>query len=239
MTIGDSVGQKNALYINKVGQGSRWKNCLGRLQAACLTALFLVSASFFAACSESDGDDSNEYADWQSKNEAYFSNIYNQAKADKTGKWKILTNWSVNDAVAKDVDHIVVEVLKNGTGSGCPLFTDTVRVHYRGQLIPTAQHPKGGIFDTSYSGELDVATAVPVKFAVSNVRDGFSTALQNMHIGDYWRVYMPYQLGYGASTQTSIPAYSMLIFNIYLDSYYHPGKVVPEWKAKETGWVEE
>ena len=83
MTIGDSVGQKNALYINKVGEGSRWKNSLARLQAACLTALFLVSASFFAACSESDGDDSNEYADWQSKNEAYFSNIYNQAKADK------------------------------------------------------------------------------------------------------------------------------------------------------------
>jgi FKBP-type peptidyl-prolyl cis-trans isomerase FklB len=233
MTIGDSVGQKNALYINKVGEGSRWKNCLGRWQAACLTALFLVSASFFAACSESDGDDSNEYADWQSKNEAYFSNIYNQAKADKTGKWKILTNWSVNDAVAKDVDHIVVEVLQNGTGSGCPLFTDSVRVHYRGQLIPTAQHPKGGIFDTSYSGELDVATAVPVKFAVSNVRDGFSTALQNMHIGDRWLVHIPYDLMYGAGSDTGYPAYSNMVFDIALVDFCHPGEKRPAFRSRQ------
>lgn len=239
MRIGDSVSQKSALYINKVGERNRWKRSMRMVKAMCLMSFFLLSSSFFAACSESDGDDNNDYADWQSRNDAYFSNIYNQAKSDKSGKWKILTNWSVNDAVAKDVNQVVVEVLKTGTGSGCPLFTDSVRVHYRGQLIPTAKYPKGAIFDTSYSGELDVATAVPTKFGVANLRDGFSTALQYMHIGDYWRVYVPYQLGYGASTQPSIPAYSVLIFHIYLDSYYHPGKNVPDWKAKETGWVEE
>ena len=239
MTIGDSVGQKNALYINKVGEGNRWKNRLRRLQTVCLMSFFLLSSSFFASCSESNDDEAYEFADWQSKNDAYFSKIYSQAESDKSGKWKILTKWSLNDDLALDEDHVVVEVLNSGTGSGCPLFTDSVRVHYRGQLIPTSQHPGGFQFESSYSGELDVATSVPAKFAVSSLTDGFSTAVQNMHIGDYWRVYVPYRLAYGSTAQTSIPAYSLLIFHICLDSYYHPGLPVPAWKAKETGWIEE
>ena len=239
MRIGDSVSLMGALYINKVEKRNRWKSRMQRVTTMCVMAFFVLTSSFLVACSESDGDETDEYADWQSKNDTYFSNIYNKAKSDKSGKWKVLTNWSLNDGAATDVGHVVVEVLQSGTGSGCPIFTDSVRVHYRGQLIPTANHPQGYIFDSSYSGDLDVETAVPVKFAVSNLRDGFATALQYMHIGDFWRVYVPYQLGYGAATQTKIPAYSTLIFQIYLDSYYHPGKTVPDWKAKEIGWIEE
>ena len=239
MRIGDSVSLKRALYIDKVEEGIRWKSRMRWVKTLCMMTFFLLSSSFFVACSESDGDETDEFADWQSKNDTYFSNIYNQAKSDKSGKWKVLTNWSINDDVAKDVDHVVVEVLKSGTGSGCPIFSDSVRVHYRGQLIPTAKHPEGYQFDSSYTGELDVETAVPTKFGVSNLRDGFSTAIQYMHIGDFWRVYVPYQLGYGAAVQTNIPAYSTLIFYIYLDSYYHPGKLVPDWQAKEIGWIEE
>ena len=239
MRIGDSVSLKSALYINKVGERIRWMSRMHGMKTMCMMAFLILSSAFFVACSESDGDDTDEFADWQSKNDAYFSNIYNKAKSDNSGKWKVLTNWSINDAVAKDVDHVVVEVLKTGTGSGCPLYTDSVRVHYRGQLIPSVNYPQGLMFNSSYTGDLDVETAVPTKFGVSNLRDGFATAVQYMHIGDFWRVYVPYQLGYGAAVQTNIPAYSTLIFHVYLDSYYHPGKVVPDWKAKEIGWIEE
>jgi FKBP-type peptidyl-prolyl cis-trans isomerase FklB len=53
------------------------------------------------------------------------------------------------------------------------------------------------------------------------VVDGFSTALQNMHRGDYWRVIVPYQLGYNKESKTGIPAYSTLVFDIWLVDFWH------------------
>ena len=54
-----------------------------------------------------------------------------------------------------------------------------------------------------------------------------------MHIGDHWLVYIPYQLAYGSTQSSSsvIPAYSMLRFEIVLDSYYRPGQVIPGSRA--------
>jgi len=43
-----------------------------------------------------------------------------------------------------------------------------------------------------------------------------STALQNMEVGDKWEVWIPQELGYGAIPQTSIPAYTTLVFEIEL-----------------------
>jgi FKBP-type peptidyl-prolyl cis-trans isomerase FklB len=62
---------------------------------------------------------------------------------------------------------------------------------------------------------------------VKGVVDGFATALMKMtHIGDHWMVYMPYTLGYGSSQSSSstIPAYSMLKFEIVLKGWYTDGK---------------
>jgi FKBP-type peptidyl-prolyl cis-trans isomerase FklB len=52
------------------------------------------------------------------------------------------------------------------------------------------------------------------------VVSGFTTALLNMHPGDYWRVTIPYQLGYGATASGSVPAYSTLIFEIKLVEFW-------------------
>jgi FKBP-type peptidyl-prolyl cis-trans isomerase FklB len=72
------------------------------------------------------------------------------------------------------------------------------------------------------------------------VVDGFSTALQNMHIGDRWLVYIPYTLGYGTTDSGTIPAYSTLVFDITLLAYYHPGATIPTWQAKKNNvWIEE
>ena len=71
--------------------------------------------------------------------------------------------------------------------------------------------------------ELKKVTAMhgdEIREAVSNVVDGFATALMHMHPGDHWMVYIPYQLGYGTTGNGSIPAYSMLRFEIALDSYH-------------------
>lgn len=191
----------------------------------CLVCMGLYS------CSETD-DTTDEYANWQERNEAYFKRIYSSAEDSiQNGKttWKILKSLSKVDEAARQYDDkIVVEVLQVGTGSGCPLFTDSVRVHYEGRLMPTTEHPEGYIFDRSWTGDYNIKTMVPSKFVVNGVVDGFSLALQNMHIGDRWRVYMPSEMAYKSASRTSIPAYSTLVFDITLHSYSHPGTVMPK-----------
>ncbi len=199
-----------------------------------VSGIFLTLLFAFTSCSETDNE-VEEFADWKNKNEAFYNSLYSTAKAkieagDKN--WKIIKSWSIPDDkesfISSADDYIVVEVLKEGTGSGCPIYTDQVWTHYQGRLLPSASYDKGYIFDQSYYGEFNELTAIPVNFGVNSLVDGFSTALQNMHIGDHWRVYIPYKLGYGEkSSSKTIPNCSMLIFEIRLVAYARPGAEVP------------
>jgi len=45
-----------------------------------------------------------------------------------------------------------------------------------------------------------------------------------MHRDDHWIVYIPYQLGYGRQGQGQVQAYSVLIFDIRLVDFAHPGR---------------
>lgn len=203
----------------------------------------LAPVGLLSSCSESDNEE-EEFPNWKKTNEQYFNNLYAMAKssADMGDKsWKVIRQWSLEESTAKDpYDYIVVNVLENGTGSGCPLYTDSVKVHYEGRLLPSTSYPDGYVFDKSFTGEFNPATALPAKFDVSGMIDGFTTALQYMHIGDRWKVYIPYQLGYGKTASGSIPAYSTLVFDVTLVSYYRAGVEVPDSKARPaTGWIEE
>lgn len=203
----------------------------------------LAPVGLLSSCSESDNEE-EEFPNWKKTNEQYFNNLYAMAKssADMGDKsWKVIRQWSLEESTAKDpYDYIVVNVLENGTGSGCPLYTDSVKVHYEGRLLPSTSYPDGYVFDKSFTGEFNPVTALPAKFAVSGMIDGFTTALQYMHIGDRWKVYIPYQLGYGKTASGSIPAYSTLVFDVTLVSYYRAGVEVPDSKARPaTGWIEE
>ncbi len=200
--------------------------------------VMLLSVMGLASCSEND-DTEEEYPNWQVTNTKYFSNLKDSVSklvaAGDTAEWNIYKIWSQTDYKAGDKSDsvIIVHKLKNGTGSGCPIYTDSVRVHYGGKLLPSTSYPSGYKFAQSYSTSLsdyDVTTCIPAKLAVSGVIDGFSTALQRMHIGDRWIVYMPYQLGYGTSGSTSIPGYSVLIYDMQLAAYYRAGQIVPPWK---------
>ena len=196
-----------------------------------IAVMILTATVALSSCSESD-EVSHELDNWEERNWTYFTDVYKTAASEgEENGWQIIRNWSYEEEAATDSDdYIVVEVLEEGTGSGVPMYSDTVYVHYSGRLIPSDSYPEGYIFDSSYDGELNVETALPSKFAVSALIDGFTTALLNMHIGDYWRVYVPYNLGYGTTDSGSIPGYSTLIFDIYLEAYYRVGTVVPVWK---------
>lgn len=193
----------------------------------------------FAACSEEDKEE-NEFEDWQKRNEAFFSEQYSKASGNMGSSWRVITSWSfAPDYTAKMTDNIVVNILEEGTGSQCPIYTDSVLISYRGSLMPTKNYPEGIVFDETYSDEFHWQTAKPVKMRVKDLVDGFTTALMHMHIGDRWRVYIPYELGYGTSTSGSIPAYSTLVFDIALNAYCGFQETLPQYGAKCGVWTTE
>lgn len=218
----------------------RWKLWVS---LTCLVALLALSS-----CKESD-DSVDEFANWQETNENYFNNLYSQVTqkiAAGDTNWMILRKWSLEESIAtRPENHIIVHVLEKGSGSGCPMFTDSVRVHYSGKLLPSASFPSGYTFDKSYYGTFDPATSRPSTMCCSNLTDGFATAVMNMHIGDMWEIYVPHQLAYGKTGTTNssgtqeIPGYSTLIFNVTLVSYYRAGATPPPFQTKKNGgWIE-
>lgn len=86
-----------------------------------------------------------------------------------------------------------------------PKATDKVKVHYEGTLID------GTVFDSSYQrGE-------PITFGLNQVIAGWTEGLQLMSIGSKYKLYIPYNLGYGAQgAGASIPPYAALIFTVEL-----------------------
>ena len=111
---------------------------------------------------------------------------------------------------AKKPDVITTEsglqykVLSSGDGEQ-PKDTDTVTTHYKGTLID------GREFDSSYKRNK------PASFPVKGVIKGWTEALQLMHVGDKWQLFVPSELAYGATKRSElIQANSTLIFEIEL-----------------------
>lgn len=196
---------------------------------SCCVALLSITS-----CSESSTD-STEYTNWQATNDAYFETAYIQAAANSVSDpehWKLLKATTKDKAEGKKTDYVIMQVISASGNTEAPEHTDSVRVHYRGFLLPSATHRAplydmevGLCFDSSFYGNvLDVNTAIPVAFPVAgNNIVGFSTALQYMHPGDHCIVTIPYQLGYKDKDNNSIPAYSTLIFEITMDSFLKYG----------------
>lgn len=203
----------------------------------------VIAMTGLSSCSE-NVDDEEEFKDWRKVNEQYYDNMYASAKVlEELGDadWKVLRNWSFEPTAASHpYDHVVVNVVNHGNGSGCPLYTDSVMVHYEGRLLPSPSYPEGYIFDQSFYGDYNPDTSTPSKLLVSNLVDGFTTALQHMHIGDRWKVYIPYQLAYGNVPAGAVPAYSTLVFDVTLVAYCRVGSSFPPFKAKKHPvWVYE
>ena len=191
-----------------------------------MTALLAMGVS---SCSETDND-LVEYPNWRSTNESYYATAYaNAQKAVNEGNasWKVLRSWSLLEGVANDpTDYVVVEVKTPGTGSGCPLYTDSVKVHMRARLLPSTSYAKGYVFAQSFTGDVvNTAIDAPLTLGVAQgvyVPNGLSTAFQQMHIGDHWLVTVPYQLGYGTTTASTpvVEAYSTLLYDVTLVGYF-------------------
>ena len=186
-----------------------------------LTVVPLIS------CEEDDDDDesSYEFDNWQQRNDEMTEKWAADASLTK------IKNYALNEnATAGKSDYIYVKVLESGASESItPFLTDTVRIAYRGRLIPSKTYPEGMVFDQSYIN--DFSWRKSYASSGSGWMQGVQTALLRMHIGDRWLIHIPYQLGYGSSNSSStIPAYSNLIFDVALYDVWHPGETRPPFK---------
>jgi FKBP-type peptidyl-prolyl cis-trans isomerase FklB len=182
----------------------------------------LFSVSFaVTSCEETDGA-VDPYFNWRERNELYIDSIARVAEAnlgDEVGQWKKVHTYKfvppINDLNPDVNDYVYCRVIKKGTGTVKPLYTDTVSTHYRGQLIPLYDGQKV-VFDQSFQGDLKEDVAIPIGFPVSGVIEGWTSVLQQMVEGDRWEVHIPWQLSYGKFGSSDIPGYSALVFDMQL-----------------------
>ena len=201
--------------------------------------LYLIATTigFFglSSCSEDDGT-VDEFANWQARNDAYFLSLEDSLKRD-TSNWLKIKCYTLDQGTeGKQTDYIYAKIIERGEGTESPMFTDSVRVSYLGRLLPSASYAEGYPFDTSVVyGKYSQKTNDTAKFLVSSLTDGFATALQHMHRGDYWRIYVPSELGYGETGNTGVPAYSVLVFELTLVDFCSPGTSMPAYSSREVG----
>lgn len=200
-----------------------------------LIALLFTLSFGFMSCAE-DTTVEDPYANWDDRNVRYLDSIADVARANVDGKWEIYRNYKfANESTTPGVweespsvnDSVYMKILEVGEINGIsPLFTDTVSVYYRGKLI------NGTVFDENYVGTLNTEVNVPTHFALQAKQSdgvfgdglivGWITALQYMKEGDRVELYIPAALGYGTQGQSSIPANSVLIFDLKLEKVIHP-----------------
>ena len=189
----------------------------------------------FTACSETE-ETQQEYPNWESTNSTYWNTLYTTTQSKISGgdtSWKLFKTYTKQDSISGvNTDYIIVHVKQAGTGSGSPLGTDSVSIRYTGQLLPSTSYPAGLVFDTTSPSGTTPATSGVAHLAVNGLVDGFATALQHMHIGDTWEVYMPWTLAYGETGSKSIPGFSVLKFEITLLSYARSGASLPPFRIR-------
>ena len=185
--------------------------------------LFTLTLSLlFGLTSCEETTDVGEFDNWQSRNTQFIDSIAGVARANTYGDWKVILADGLDPMKQWGNDcYVYCQVIEEGSGTEHPLFTDSVVVNYSGRLMPSATYPDGFLFDSSYSGDFNPSFNVPVGMPLSGTVPGFYTAVQDMVAGDRWKVYIPYQLGYGEKVSASIPACSTLIFDINLVSFHH------------------
>lgn len=176
---------------------------------------FLLLA--FVSCSDDDDDDYLPVDEaWKAANiEAFDKRQYDDGISyinSESGNGKIL-----------------YKVIKKGEGTETIYYNSVVKCYYKGCFIADEDGnyianrdsilSQGQVFDSRLEEDDDD----PIEATVgTGLIDGWATALQHMHVGDEWEVWVPYSLGYGVSGSSSgtvtINPYTTLVFKVKVAS---------------------
>jgi FKBP-type peptidyl-prolyl cis-trans isomerase FklB len=145
------------------------------------------------------------FAEAQQIVNAHFAEMEKQAHAAAIEQGEMFLKMNKErTGVVRLESGLQYEVLSSGTGRK-PKATDRVRCHYEGRLVD------GTLFDSS------IQRGEPAVFGVNQVIAGWVEALQLMSEGDKWKLFIPYNLGYGEQgAGGAIPPYSTLVFEVEL-----------------------
>ena len=198
-------------------------------------SLFLFLSVGFAACDEVE--EVGEYDNWEPRNTAFIDSIHAlaadrllplnvaQEEADKFGPGEMFGLETTASTTAGKQYVYCKKIVKNTAGA-VPVYTSSVETPYYGTLI-TGDSFQGTFegYGATDRGVLDPETKAPTafdsptSFSINNsgLRLGWVAALQYMHVGERWMLYIPYQSGYGESDYGSIPGYSALTFDLQLE----------------------
>jgi FKBP-type peptidyl-prolyl cis-trans isomerase len=131
------------------------------------------------------------------------SAMLKSGKAREEGQRFLAENKS-KAGIVTTTSGLQYQVVSSGKGK-IPTTSDQVTVHYTGKLLD------GTVFDSS------VQRGSPATFGVTQVIAGWTEALQLMHEGDKWILFIPQNLAYGdRGAGGQIPPYATLIFEIEL-----------------------
>ena len=127
------------------------------------------------------------------------------AERNKAAATDFLAKNGAKKGVQTTASGLQYKVIKPGDAKAPAVAaSDEVTVNYRGKLID------GTEFDSSY------ARGTPATFQVGGVIKGWQEALVLMKPGANYELYVPPDLAYGAQARPTIPANSLLIFDVEL-----------------------
>lgn len=195
----------------------------------CLPLFLVLCVLFLTSCEEVK--EPSIYDNWQERNQAVADSLFSASSGCFFTEGADVDSMEVGQTFAiptaastnKKMAYVFCKKLVKNLEKDRPYYTDYVSVNYCGSDI------NGKVFDSSFKGYTFIdrtyspETIKPSEFDKpiygypTDFVEGWTTALQYMHEGERWMIYVPYESGYGEKDYSSILGYSLLTFDMILE----------------------
>lgn len=218
----------------------------------------LAMGSLLTACNDDDSVDYTEYYGWRDQNnalaDAFLSDFRTQG-SDAYFTDTIRSNnepWALRSTMYRVIRTANEDSLRRINRWITPLYTSTLKVHYTlydtksvmeyfedNNILTDRQNRTNAalmnkvFFDPSCKADTLESKQVEFfdNFTAGSVITGWGDALQTMHIGDSWLLFIPWYLAYGQTgSGKNIDPYTNLFFRLELVDITEYGAPLPSEK---------